>query len=64
MSNCGLRSPESLFLGDDEGVDLDWLAWSATEGALAGVQCQDRLSDVETLRDFAEGDIGALAVQN
>ena len=64
MSNCGLRRPESLFLGDDEGVDFDWLAWSAAEVALARVQCQDRLSDVKTLGDFAEGDIGALAVQN
>lgn len=24
-----------LFLGDDEGVDFDWLAWSAAEVALA-----------------------------
>lgn len=53
-----------LFLGDDEGVDFDWLAWSTAEVALAGVQCQDRLSDIETLCDFAEGDIGALAVKN
>ena len=54
MSNCGLRRPESLFLGDDEGVDFDWLARSATEITLAGVQSQDRLSDIKTLRDFAE----------
>ena len=53
-----------LFLGDDEGVDFDWLAWSTAEVALAGVQCQDRLSDIKTLGDFAEGDIGALAVKN
>ena len=52
-----------LFLGDDEHVDFDWLAWNTAEVALTGVQCQDRLSDIETLRDFAKGDIGALAVK-
>ena len=53
-----------LFFGDDEGVDFDWLAGRATEAALARVQRQDRLSDIETLRDFSEGDIRALAVKN
>ncbi len=53
-----------LFLGDDEGVDFDWLAGRATEAALAGVQRQDRLSDIETLCDFAEGDIRSLAIEN
>ena len=53
-----------LFLGDDEGVDFDRLAWSTAEVALAGVQCQDRPSNIKTLRDFAEGDVGALAVKN
>jgi hypothetical protein len=53
-----------LFFGDDEGVDYDWLAWSTAEVALARVQSQDRLSDIKTLRDFAEGDVGALAVKN
>ena len=53
-----------LFLGDDEGVDFDWLAGRATEAALAGVQRQDRLSDIEALRDFSEGDIRALTVKN
>ena len=53
-----------LFLGDAENVDFDWLAWSTAEVALAGVQCQDRLSDIKTLRNFAEGDVCALAVKN
>jgi len=53
-----------LFLGDAENVYFDWLARSATELTLARVQCQDRLSDIKALRNFAEGDIGALAVKN
>ena len=64
MSNCRLRRPETLFLGDAENIYFDWLARSAAEVALAGVQCQDRLSDIKALRNFAEGDIVALAVEN
>lgn len=53
-----------LFLGDAENVYFDWLARSAAELTLARVQCQDRLSDIKALRNFAEGDIGALGVEN
>ena len=64
MNNFAPKGLGKLLFGDDEGVYFDWLAGGTAEVARAGVQRQDRLSDFETLRDFAEGDIRALAVKN